>query len=111
MDISRLQERITIQENAVTIDAVHNHKNEWIEYYSCYAYPSTYTENETEGVVDEGNQIIVFHVHSCAKTNKLTSTDYRVIFNNFIYNIVSIDFMNYKFKEIKIRAKKVKAYE
>lgn len=42
MEISKLNERITIEKNAVVTDAIGNHKNTWIHYFSCYAYASTY---------------------------------------------------------------------
>ena len=37
MEVALLNVRITFQKNAVTKDAIGNHKNEWIDYYSCYA--------------------------------------------------------------------------
>ena len=37
MDIGLLNVRITISKNAVTTDAIGNHKNEWAPFYTCYA--------------------------------------------------------------------------
>ena len=37
MYISNLNVRITFQKNAVVIDKIGNHTNEWQDYYSCYA--------------------------------------------------------------------------
>ena len=37
MYISNLNVRITFQKNAVVIDKIGNHTNEWKDYYSCYA--------------------------------------------------------------------------
>jgi len=37
MDIGLLNVRITISKNAVTTDAIGNHKNEWVPFYTCYA--------------------------------------------------------------------------
>ena len=37
MNISNLNVRIRFQKNAVVIDKIGNHTNEWQDYYSCYA--------------------------------------------------------------------------
>ena len=49
MKIGRMDERILIQKNEVHVDAIGNHRNSWTDYYSCSAYPSTYSVDETEG--------------------------------------------------------------
>lgn len=46
MEISRLNERITVEKNTVVTDAIGNHKNTWAPYFSCYAYASTYQAEE-----------------------------------------------------------------
>ena len=51
MEISRLNERITVEKNAVVTDAIGNHKNTWVPYFSCYAYASTYQAEEKESAV------------------------------------------------------------
>ena len=106
MDIARLKVRITIEKSTVKVDEIGNHTNGWEDYYSCYAYPNTYTVDETESKVDYENKTIAFSVRACEKTKALTSTQYRVRFRNLIYNIVAIDMMNYNNKDIKIRCKK-----
>lgn len=105
MEIARLRETIIIEKNQVTIDAIGNHINAWSAYYTCHAYPSTYTAQETDETVDHENRTIVFSVRSCKKTKVLTSVNYRVRFHEQNYNIVSVDMMNYKNKEIKLRCK------
>ena len=37
MDIGLLNVLIAISKNAITTDAIGNHKNEWIPFYTCYA--------------------------------------------------------------------------
>lgn len=106
MHIARLKVRITIEKATVKVDEIGNHTNGWEEYYSCYAYPDTYMVDESQGKVDYENQTIAFTVRACKKTKDLNSTQYRVRFLENIYNIVSIDMMNYNNSEIKIRCKK-----
>ena len=106
MDIARLKERITIEKLTVKVDEIGNHTNGWEDYYFCYAYANTYMVDESAGKVDYENQTIAFSVRACEKTKALTSTNYRVRFKGQVYNIVSIDMMNYDNKDIKIRCKK-----
>ena len=35
--IEKMNERITIQQNSVTVDKYGNHKNGWTDYFSCAA--------------------------------------------------------------------------
>ena len=95
MDIARLKVRITIEKSTVKVDEIGNHTNGWEDYYSCYAYPNTYTVDETESKADYENQTIAFSVRACEKTKALTSIGFRVQFEGQVYNIVSIDKMNY----------------
>ena len=106
MDIARLKVRITIEKLTMKVDEIGKHTNGWEDYYSCYAYTNTYMVDETESKVDYENQTIAFSVRACEKTKALTSTNFRVRFKGKVYNIVSIDMMNYDNKEIKIRCKK-----
>ena len=46
MNISNMNVRITIQKNAVVIDKIGNHTNEWQDYYTCYATVSGETGTE-----------------------------------------------------------------
>ena len=52
MNISNLNVRITIQKNAVVIDKIGNHTNEWQDYYLCYATVSGETGTE-QAIVGE----------------------------------------------------------
>ena len=47
MEISRMNERITIEKNTTVVDEVGNHINTWEEYFSCYTYASTYEAQES----------------------------------------------------------------
>ena len=68
MNISNLNVRITIQKNAVVIDKIGNHTNEWQDYYSCYATVSGETGTE-QAIVGETveNVEICFSVRYCEK--------------------------------------------
>ena len=104
--IARFNERITIQKNTVQVDRYGNHTNAWEDYFSCSAYASTYTKEEGTGVVTTDERSISFEIRYCSEVSGLTSTEYRVIFHGDVYNIASVDMMNYQRKSIKLLCRK-----
>ena len=92
MDITAMNVKITFQKNDVVIDKIGNHTNKWVDYYSCYATVSGENGSE-QAVVGETveNVQICFTVRYCRKIDDVSSTKYRIIFQNEIYEIVSVD--------------------
>lgn len=108
MKIGRMNERITFQKNTVRVDAYRNHTNTWTDYYSCAAYASTYTANENGEVVTSEERSIAFEVRYCPELKNINSTNYRVVFHDEVFNILSVDMMNYQKKEIRLTCRKEK---
>lgn len=104
MNIARMNERITFQKNSVEVDAVGNHKNVWEDYFSCFSYASTYTANESEGEVTTEERSVTFCCRYCSELACVSSTGYRILFHGEIYNIRSVDMMNYQREELKFQA-------
>ena len=96
MNITAMNIKITFQKNNVVIDKIGNHTNSWIDYYSCYATVSGETGNE-QAVVGETveNIQICFTVRYCRKISNVSSTKYRIVFNDELYDIVSVDPVSY----------------
>lgn len=109
MEIALLNVRITFQKNSVTVDAIGNHKNEWKDFYSCHATVSGEggSEKAVAGLVVEDSDLS-FTVRYCKKTAGITADGFRVLFDGSIYNIVSIDHLNYKKKALKFKCEKVR---
>ena len=103
--IEKLNERITIQQSKHMTDKVGNHRNAWVDYYTCFAYASTYEAQEDEGEVTAEQKSVVFTVRWCSEVNKLTSTGFRVLFRGEFYDITSVDPMNYGKKTIKLHCR------
>ena len=103
--IEKLNERITIEKSTVVTDKVGNHRNTWEEYFTCFAYASTYQAQEEEGEVTAEQKSVVFTVRWCSETRNLTSTGYRIRFREQLYNIESVDPMNYQKKILKIHCR------
>ncbi len=110
MKISSLNTRITIEENVVVSDTIGNRTNEWREYYSCFATIkidiSGSSENSEVGLVIDHNKLN-FLIRYCNKVKNINSTNYRVVFQDEIYDIKAVDLMNLKKKSIKLVCKKV----
>ena len=109
MDVALLNVKITFQKNSVDVDAVGNHRNRWTDYYTCHATVSGECGAETHAAgitVEECD--LAFTIRWCRKATVIDATGYRVVFNGNIYNIISVDHMNYKKKSLKFRCRKVR---
>ena len=109
MNIPLLNKVITIQKQTTVTDAIGNHTNTWTDYYSCHATVSneTNSEDETAGVtVDNTNTD--FTIRFCALSSVITVTEYRVVMDGELFDILSVDHMNFKRKSIKLRCRKVR---
>ena len=109
MDISLLNVSILFQKNAVVVDAVGNHKNEWTDFYSCHATVSGEGGKEASAagmIVDDSD--ISFTVRYCRMISEINNTEYRVLFGGELYNILAVDHMNFKRKSVKFKCQKVR---
>ena len=109
MDIGLLNTRITIQKNTVVSDSIGNRINQWSDYYSCFATVGGEGGSETAVAglkVDDSD--ISFSVRYCLKASVVNNTEYRVVFQGEIYNILFVDHMNYKKKSMKLKCKKAR---
>ena len=109
MNVALLNCRITIQENAVIIDSIGNHKNGWKDYYSCYATINSEsgTEVNTAGETLESNRLAMTIRYS-SETAAIEPTKHRILFDGDIYNITAVDNMNYNKRSLKIWCQKVR---
>lgn len=109
MDIGALNERILFQKNEVISDEIGNHINKWTDYYSCFATISGEggTEKQETGQTIEATDIS-FTIRWCKKASKITSTCFRVIFRDEIYNVTLVDHLNFKKNALKFKCQKVR---
>lgn len=102
--ISRLNQRIAFQKNVQGFDEYKNQVNSWQTVYECAAYASTYTQNEsTDNAVTAKEVDVTFEVRRCSELNDLDTTGWRIWFDGHVYNIESVDPMNYTGGTIRIR--------
>ena len=109
MDIAALNERVMIQVNTVVTDKYGNHKNTWVDFFSCYATISGENGKE-QAIVGETVEATDMNVtvRYCNQTASVRSTTHRILFRNEIYDIVAVDHLNYKKHGIKFRCQKVR---
>lgn len=109
MDVALLNRKITVQKNTVVTDAIGNHTNEWVDFYSCYATISGESPNESTSagtVVD--NTKADFTVRWCEAVSEITADGFRICYENEIYNILGIDHRSFKKKSIKLKCQKAR---
>lgn len=108
MNIGRLNQRITIQNSTIESDPVGNRVQSWQDCYSCYAMVSG--ENGVERT-DAGRTVdgttCVFTMRYSSEMDGISSRSHRVLFQNEVYNILSVDHMSYKNQTIKLYCEKV----
>ena len=109
MDVAALNVRVTFQVNETVTDKYGNHKNTWTDYYSCYATISGENGKE-QAVVGETveNTDMNITVRYCTETAAITSTRYRIVFNDELYDILAVDHLNFKKNALKFRCRKVR---
>ena len=109
MNIPLLNRMITVQKQTAVTDAIGNHTNIWTDYYSCHATVSNETNSEVEAAgVTVDNTNTDFTIRYCALSSVITATEYRVVMDGEIFDILSVDHMNFKRKSIKLRCRKAR---
>lgn len=109
MNVARLNVRIEIQKNTTLTDQYGNHKNTWGPYWSCHATVSGEApreETDSGTIVDDSK--INFTVRWCSASALITSTSYRVVFNDELYDILGVDHMSFKHKAVKLMCQRVR---
>nr|WP_326209066.1 phage head closure protein [uncultured Oscillibacter sp.] len=105
MDISKLRSRITIQQAVVQKDAIGNHINVWVDFWSCTAYANLASGKEYGAAGQTlGSDTLVFEVRWCERLRDLDSTKYRILFGGNIYNITCVDDVQFRHEKLKLTA-------
>ena len=85
MEVALLNVRITFQKNEVISDAIGNHRNEWTDYYSCYATVSGESGSEKNVAANTlYDSDLAFTVRYCKALKGADPTKLRVMFQGEI---------------------------
>ena len=108
MKISDLNRKIIFQNKNVEVDSIGNHKSAWTDYIETSAYISFQGKGEEVFIgMEIDRSDISFTVRFQNRLKNINTSEYRILFDDEKYNIVSIDFMNYKTRFIKFSCRKV----
>lgn len=108
MKIADLNRKIIFQNKDVEVDEIGNHKSVWTDYLETSAYISFQGKGEEVFLgmeIDKSD--ISFTARFQKKLKDINISEYRICFEDEKYNIISIDFLNYKNRYIKFRCKRV----
>ena len=109
MDIGAMNKRVTIQKNETVTDGYGNHRNEWSDYFTCWATVSEeggQEQAEAGQTVEHGDMSAT--VRYSSETAAVTSTGHRILLDGEIYDILSVDHLSYKKNALKFRCRKVR---
>ena len=112
MDIALMNEKVFFQKCSVVADRIGNRRNEWTDEYCCFATIggeglASSREAEAAGTVVE-NEGMTVTVRYCKKPAGFRSVTHRILFRDQVYDIVSVDHLNYKKKCLKFTCRKVR---
>lgn len=109
MKIALLNKKVTFQANELVTDELGNHSNVWTDYYTCMATISGEggDEERDAGVLNDKVDLNIT-VRYSSKTKVITTTGYRVILDDELYDITAIDHFSYTNKALKFKCRKVR---
>lgn len=108
MEIGTLNQRITLLEQRVKVDAIGNHCNQWEEAFSCWARATLKSSVEnTEAGVTKETQTLEFLIRQ--NQHWMPSvTGNRILFRDVTYNITSVtpDYLHKDYLKLTAEARK-----
>ena len=110
MDVAAMNVRIMFQKNEAVSDAIGNHENVWMDYYSCHATISD-SQGKSSAEYEAAGQTAVhpdisFAVRFCQKAKAVDTTGFRILWDGGIYDILKVDHLNYKKRALKFKCEK-----
>ena len=98
MNIAGMRVRITIQKNETFVDENANHMSVWRDYFTCWATAAnsdrSVEEKHNAASTQEGS-LMDITVRWCSETAVVNTKQYRVLLDGRIYDIRSIDEMEF----------------
>ena len=102
--IGKYDERVTIQVPVVTVDKYARHVNGWGDHFSCFCHVMTYEMSEDGDSVVRFTDTVVFECRHCPELEGLQPTTCRIVYKGLVYDVKSIDRMNYDRCTVRFKA-------
>lgn len=107
MDAGAYRQRIEIQKNNFSKDSVGNPTNNWSKFKCIYAYVNGLSGSEYwEAAVVHAESTLEIVTRWKPFFNQMTTQGYRIVFQGMVYNIISIDNVQFRNKTIKLRVQR-----
>lgn len=105
VDIGRLDRRITIQKKVVAQDNLLNEAETWSDYHTCWAAVSGVSNREYFAARQQHEENVVsFKVRGCARLKEVDKINYRIVFEDHVYDINYIDDVRFSGTVFNIKA-------
>lgn len=105
MNASMLRNKITIQKKTAVPDDIGKISEEWSDFMVVHAYANRLSGQELIVAAANGQQdTVTFSVRYCGALADLNSNDFRIVFMGRIFNILTVDNVQFMNVELKIRA-------
>lgn len=107
MKISGLNQKIEVQKKEITADKIGNRIVSWESYHQGFCSVDSQIVHEKDGVgtvIDDSKT--TFILRWSHKLSQINAQSYRILFLGNIYNIIGVDYMNFKHKSIKLHCQR-----
>lgn len=110
MHAAWLNVKITIQKKELVTGELNNRVLTWKDHYTCHATGGGESgkEDYTADDIPSETEKISFTIRYCSAVRDVDPVSYRVLFQGQVYNILSVDHMNFKKKSIKLICEKMR---
>lgn len=104
MKIVDLNNRIMFQKKVLQFDELHRQVEQWNNFFSCWSNLRVITSTEEEkNAVTKRREIYLFTVRKIKELRELNSLEYRIVFNDKVFDIIEVDMFEKERKYLYIR--------
>ena len=105
MNASMLKNKITIQKKTAVPDDIGRISEKWSDFMVVHAYANRLSGQELIVAAANGQQdTVTFSLRYCSQLSEMNSNDFRIVFMGRVFNILTVDNVQFLNVELKIRA-------
>lgn len=105
MNAGMLNKKVVVQKITISTGEIGEEIETWVDYYNSFAYINGLSGSEYwQASAQQAENTVVFTMRYSKLLANVTPQSYRIIFDNKIFDINSIDNVQYQNRTIKIKA-------
>ena len=104
MNASMLKNKITIQKKTAIPDDIGKISEVWSDFMVVHAYANLSGQELIVAAANGQQDTVTFSVRYCRALADLNSNDFRIVFMGRVFNILTVDNVQFLNVELKIRA-------